>query len=118
MGKKIGRPGYSADFRLKALELGKEVGYPRAAAVLGITPEAMYQWKRLPLSGESMSKEIGPELKAALLEADNAKKELKQLKKENEALKTANLILREVATVFSKDPLNPNLGRSLNSNKK
>jgi transposase-like protein len=113
----MGKKGYSSDFRIKALNLAEEIGYGRAASILGVTPRALYQWKEMPLTGESMKKELSPELRAALSEADNAKKELKQIKKENEELKTANLILREIASVFSKDPLNSNLGRSLNSKK-
>lgn len=111
----MSRKGYDAAFRVKAVNLAEDVGYGRAASILGVTARALFQWRKLPLDGESMKKEIAPELKAALLEADQAKKELKQLRKENEELKTANLILKEIASVFSKDPLNPSLGRSLNS---
>jgi transposase-like protein len=111
----MGRKRYDAAFRIRAIKLVEEVGCGRAEAILGVSARGLRNWMRLPLSGESMKKEISPELSAALLEADEAKKEAKRLRKENEELKTANLILKEVASVFSRDPLRKNLRRSLNS---
>jgi transposase-like protein len=114
----MGRSGYGAGFRVRAVQLAEEIGYRRAESILGVSARAINTWKRWPLNGEPVKKEVSPELKAALLEADQAKKELKQLKKENEELKIANLILKEVASVFSKDLPNSNLGRSLSSKSK
>lgn len=113
----MGRKRYDADFKSKAVKLAEEIGCGRAGAILGVSARGLRIWKNDPLGGESMKKEVSPELKAALLDADEAKKELKRVKKENEELKTANLILKEVASVFSKDPSKSNLGRSLNSKK-
>lgn len=114
------RKRYTAGFRVKALQLAEEIGFRRAAAILGVTARGLLKWKRkLPLSGEPMSKDMNPEVKAALLEADQAKKELNRLKKENKELKTANLILQEIASDFFKDRSHSDLGRSLNlKNKK
>lgn len=114
----MGRKGYDPTFRIKAVNLANEIGCYRASSILGVSAVVLFKWKKLPLSGDRMKKELSPELKAALLEADKAKKELKVLKKENEELKTANLILREISTVFSKGPLNSNLKGPLNLKKK
>src|SRR3984957_20915726 len=99
----MGRKRDDAAFRIKAVNLAEEVGYLRAGSILGVSVRGLLNWKKLPLSGEAMKKEVSPELKSAFLEADEAKKELKRVKKENEELKTANLILKEIASVFSKD---------------
>ncbi len=114
----MGRKGYDPAFRVRAVKLAEELGSHRVESILGIPARTLRHWKQLPLNGEPVKKEVSSELKAALLEADEAKKELKRLKKENKELKTANLILKEIASVFSKDPFNSSLERSLNSKSK
>jgi transposase-like protein len=109
---------YDAVFKARALELADEIGPQRAGKILGVTPRSLHLWMHLPLNGEPMKKELTPELKAALLEADEARKELKRIKKENEALKQANQILKEIAKVFSKDSQDKSSSGSLNSAKK
>jgi transposase-like protein len=113
----MGRKGYSAEFRRRAVSLAEEIGDARAASILGVTTVAIWYWKKLPLDGKAMKKDLSPELKAALLEADQARKEAKRLRLENEELKTANLILKEIAQVFSKDHPDSSSGWSLNSRK-
>lgn len=114
----MNRIKYDAAFRIKAVSLADEIGCDRAGSILGVSARALQRWKKLPLSGEAMKKELTPELKAALLEADKARKELKQVKKENDELKQANWILQEIAKVFSKGPQDKNSSGSVNSVKK
>lgn len=103
------------EIKHKAILLAEEIGCNRAASLLGMSSDRLSKWVQHKNHGKSMSKKDSPEAKAALL----AEREIRKLKKENEELKTANLILKELASVFSKDPLPSNSGWSLNSmNKK
>ena len=105
---------YTEEFRERAMALGEEIGVSRAARRLGITRDVLQSWVWQKNNGRRMKKKDTPEAKAALL----AQQEIKRLKRENKELKMANLILREVPAIFTKDLLNSNLGRSLNFTKK
>jgi len=110
--KKINR--YSLAFKERAIALAGEIGCSRAARILGIkTSTLQYMCDAKTLNLKNLSPK-SPEERAAIETAQ----ELKKLRKENEELKKANLILREVASVFSKDPLPTSLGWSEISLKK
>lgn len=105
--------GYSHEFRGRAIDLAQEIGITTTAEKLGVSPQRLQNWVRrdamgIPMRGKKKNTE--KDKAAALAEA-----ELKKLRRENEELKKANWILREVAKVFSEDPLDSDLRRSLNS---
>ena len=104
---------YKVEFKRKAVALGEEIGTTRAARKLGVGPDTLRMWIKRGVREVNMQRKNTPEAKAAL-EAAN---EIKKLKRENEELKKANLILRELASVFSKDRPNTDLEWSLNSSK-
>jgi transposase-like protein len=103
--------GFNAEFKAKAMALAQEIGVMAAAPKLGVCPGVMRKWLDRYAKGQDMKKKDSPERQAVLL----AEREVKRLKKENEELKKANWILKEVAKVFSKDPLESAVKRSLNS---
>ncbi len=105
---------YSEEFQERAMALGEEIGRAQAARRLGITRDVLQSWIWRKNNGKRMKKNDTPEGRAAFL----AQLEIKRLKRENEELKMANLILREVPAIFTKDLLNSSLGRSLNFTKK
>jgi len=105
---------YNPEFRQRATALAEEIGPVRAAPILGVEPSILRKWIKRKSDGRYMSKGDTPEEKAILL----ANREIQRLKRENEDLKRANIVLKELASVFSKDRLNSNLGLSLNSTNK
>jgi transposase-like protein len=108
--------GYGAfphDFRLRAITLAEEIGVTETSRRLGVPYGMMRNWVTQNAKGITMrgKKEKTPDERAAALAAA----EIRRLKKENEELKKVNWILQEVAKVFSKDQLDSDLRRSLNS---
>lgn len=101
----------------RARALGEEIGVTRAARVLGIPHAAIQSWIRRNRQGKHMSASDTPEQKELIA----TKREVQKLKRENEDLKKANVILKELASFFSKD--HPDTGlewslKSLGSSKK
>jgi transposase-like protein len=112
MSRKTGKH-HGREFKEKAILLGEEIGCASAASKLGISAGLLYLWIRTNTKGNLMKKQ-SVEARDAL----QAEREIRKLKRENEELKKANLILRELAKVFSKDPHDTSSRRSLNSTKK
>jgi hypothetical protein len=46
----MGRSGYDAGFRVRAVQLAEEIGYRRAESILGVSARAINTWKRWPLN--------------------------------------------------------------------
>lgn len=95
----------------RAAALGEEIGPVRAAKVLGVTANMISTWLKRKRDGRYMSKNDSTEQK----ELVEAKRELQKLKRENEDLKKANLILKELASFFTKDHPHSSSEWSLNS---
>lgn len=108
---KRGTLGAALEFRKRAIALAEELGASHAARRLGLKPNTLQTWVKRDAIGPRMKKKDTPEARAALL----AELEIKQLRRENKELKQANLILKEVASFFSKDPLVSDARRSLSS---
>jgi transposase-like protein len=105
---------YPLEFKERAIGLGREIGVSHAGQKLGMDSSLLGKWirgKDLEMTVKKEPKE-SPEAKAAALAAA---REIQKLKRENDELKKANQILKAVAELFSKDPLQFNSGRSLNS---
>ena len=106
---------YRREFMERAIALSEEIGCTRTGRILGIRAGRLTRWVRDKKHGKAtMKRKESPEAKAAVL----ANREIQKLKQENADLKKANFILKEIASVFSKDPLSSSLGRSLNSTNK
>ena len=105
---------YSPALIERAMALAEELGHARAGILLGIHRDVIGKWMRRKRDGRYMSKTDTPEKK----ELGLANREIQKLKKENKELKQANTILKELASVFSKDHPNSNLVGSLNSTNK
>lgn len=91
--------------------LGEEIGASRAAEVLGVPSHAIQSWIRRKRDGKYMTAKDTPERKELI----EAKRELIRLKRENDDLRKANIILKELASFFSKDHPDSSLEWSLNS---
>jgi transposase-like protein len=98
----------------RARALGEEIGATRAARVLGLSRDIIETWIRRKRDGNPMSIKDGPEQRELL----EAKQELRKLKRENDDLKKANIILKELASFFSKDHPHTSSEWSLNSKSK
>jgi transposase len=114
MLKNENKSHHSHEFRVRAVALAEEVGATRASKMLGIHRVTLYNWSAKLRNGGPLKKDDTPEKKAMQL----ANKEIHKLKKQVEDLKKANYVLKELASVFSKDSLSKNLRRSLNFAKK
>jgi transposase-like protein len=102
--RKINR--YSPAFKERAMKLAEEIGCSRAAQLLGIKSGTLGMMLRLrSLELKSANKKSAEDKKAV-----ETAVELRKLRKENEELKKANLVLKEVASLFSKGPLPTSLG--------
>jgi transposase-like protein len=103
---------YPAQFKERAIALGREIGCSHAEQKLGMEPSLLGKWIR-----EEELKQVVKKEKPSTEELELAR-ELQRLKRENQELKQANTILKEIAHSFSKDRPNRALRRSLNSQKK
>ena len=90
---------YAPELVERALCLAEEIGPTRAATVLGLAPTMISTWQRRKRDGKYMSENDTPEQKALV----EARRELQKLKRENSDLKKANVILKELASFFTKD---------------
>jgi len=105
---------YPPLFREKAIVLGREIGPSHAGDKLGIERSLVCKWMKAKDLEMAVKKDpkASAESKAAL---EAAAKEIRKLKRENDELKKANYVLKEVASFFSKDPLPSSSKGSLNS---
>lgn len=108
---------YPLEFKERAIVLGREIGPSHAGEKLGVDPSALGKW----MKAKDLEMAVKKDPKASAEAKDAARaaaKEIQKLKRENEELKKANFILKEVASFFSKDPLQSSSRRSLNSQNK
>jgi transposase-like protein len=98
MSKKSGPKSYSAELREKAVRLVTERGYSLAqvAEQLGCSLESVRRWK------EKSLRKADPELAARIELEEN---ETKRLRKEVAQLKLENEILKKAAAYFAKETL-------------
>lgn len=83
----------------RAMELAEDIGPIRAAAVLGLTSDRIRSWLRRKAIGRYMKKGDSPEMQELI----QARTELQKLRRENGDLKKANVVLKKLASFFSKD---------------
>lgn len=95
----------------RARVLGEEIGASRAARVLGLSSDAVRSWIRAKRQGKHMHSDDSPEARELIA----AKLELHKVKRENEDLKKANRVLKELASFFTKDHPATSSEWSLNS---
>lgn len=89
------RKSYSSEFKAQAIELAKEIGATEAAEKLGIeSPQTLGAWLRY-----SKKMEQDQEFR----ELEEAKKEIKRLRRELESEKKSVAILRDAAAFFCQD---------------
>lgn len=98
----------------RAIALSEEIGPLRAGKVLGVSGNMISTWLRRKRDGRYVSKVDTPEQKELI----DTRRELQKVQRENEDLKKANILLRELASVFSKDHPHSNSEWSLNSSLK
>jgi transposase len=88
---------YSPEFKEQAVELAKELNsIASAARKLGIAKGVLHTW--------AMAKKW-PKIEGLTIGVESPEDELKRLRKENQELKKANLILKSAAAFFSQDHL-------------
>lgn len=91
------RRKYEKEFKAQAVELAKEIGTKEAAEKLGIAKyQTLMAWMR-------HSKKI--QENSDFKELEEAKKEIKKLKRELESERKAVAILRDAAAFFCQDVL-------------
>ena len=91
------RNSYSSEFKIQAIELAKEIGPKKAADKLGIKSlQTISAWIRY-------SKKMDED--TDFKELEEAKKEIKRLKKELESEQKAVAILRDATVFFCQDHL-------------
>ncbi len=91
------RKSYSPEFKREAIDLAKDIGATAAAQKLGLSsPQALGAWIRY-------DKRITED--AEFQELEEARKEIKRLRKELESEKKAVAILRDAAAFFCQDQL-------------
>ena len=82
---------YSAEFKEQALELARETSVKEASARLGVTDKTLYRWQQAKrLSNHPQAVTGGLE------------QQVKSLRKENEELRQANMILKKAMGFFVK----------------
>jgi len=95
--KKKTRKSYSPEFKEKAIELAKEIGTREAAEKLGVESyQTLGAWVRY---AKKMDED------AEFRELEEAKAEIKKLRKELDSEKKAVSILKDAAAFFCQDQL-------------
>lgn len=95
---------YTADYRINAVKLAKEIGASAAARELKIPADTLYTWISRAKNGDLPLSPIPPEAKNILNMAErvkNLEQENKMLRSENAQIKRENQILEEAAAFFA-----------------
>lgn len=90
------RRRFDAQFKLQAVDLGKEIGIPRAASDLGISEGNLRNWTKAVA-------DRGRQAFAPASQRTDVDAELKRLREENRVLKMERDILKKAATYFAKE---------------
>lgn len=91
------RTSYSREFKEQAIELAKEIGTPEAAEKLGIkSAQTLGAWVRYSKKMDTDSE---------FRELEEAKAEIKKLRKELDKEKKSVAILKDAAAFFCQDQL-------------
>jgi len=91
----VKRRRYDAQFKLQAVDLGKEIGIPKAAQDLGISEGNLRNWTKAVA-------DRGRQAFAPASQRTDIDAELKRLREENRILKMERDILKKAATYFAK----------------
>ena len=93
---------YSRDFKLKTIELAKEIGISKAAKETGVTYQPVKSW--VETIGTEPDSSNQPSYEELAMEVKKLKRELSYSKKINEILKKSTLkcYMRECSFKFSK----------------
>ena len=96
------RTKYSAEFKLKAIELSKNSDNIKDVAVsLGISAALLYRWRKEYFSREGKG-EVFPGMGKSTGILNPEWEELKRLRRENKHLKEERDILKKAVSIFSK----------------
>lgn len=90
------RRRFDAQFKLQAVDLGKELGIPRAAQDLGVSEGNLRNWTKAVA-------DRGRQAFAPASQRTDVDAELKRLREENRVLKMERDILKKAATYFAKE---------------
>ena len=91
-----GRRRHSAEFKLEAIDLARDIGFKQAAADLGVHQSQLRRW-----SEQVTTRGRGAFLSPA--ERTDLEAEVARLRAENRTLKTERDILKKAATYFAKE---------------
>jgi len=90
------RRQFDPAFKLEAVELGKRIGIPKAAADLGVIESNLRNWTKAVAARGSQA--FAPISERTDLEAEN-----RRLREENRVLKMEREILKKATAFFAKD---------------
>ena len=82
---------YSSEFKEQALELARETSVKEASERLGVTNKTLYRWQQAKRLGSHPQEVTG-----------GLEQQVKSLRKENEELRQANMILKKAMGFFVK----------------
>jgi transposase len=95
---------YTAEYRVNAVKLAKEIGTSAAARELKISTDTLYTWISRAKNGDLPLSPIAPEAKNALNLAERVKEleqQVKMLRSENAQIMRENQILEDAAAFFA-----------------
>lgn len=100
----MGQRSYTAEYRVNAVKLAKELGTQAAAKELKMSADTLYTWVGRAKSGDLPLSEIPTEPKIVLNLAEKVKeqeREIKMLRSENAQIRKENEILEEATAFFA-----------------
>lgn len=100
----MGQRSYTAEYRVNAVKLAKEIGASVAARELKIPADTLYTWISRAKNGDLPSSPMPPEPKNMINLAEKVKdleQQVKMLRGENAQLARENQILEEAAAFFA-----------------
>ena len=100
----MGPRSYTAEYRVNAVSLAKEIGASAAARELKIPSDTLYTWISRAKNGDLPLSTLPPEAKNVRNMAERVKEleqEIKMLRSENAQIKRENQILEDAAAFFA-----------------